>query len=315
MEKLNFVVNRTHFEWDPEQIDTNLKGSEECVVYLATELSKYFDVSVFKTGKEKKTFRNVRYLPLQSFNQAHLKSTKTIFFKNTAFLNKIPESNKNCYLWSSEINRTYNTKNLQKIIYLTKFHERNEPFVVRSKKIIFPHGIDIDLLDKFKSEKKDDFLLYCSCPNRGILDFLELYWEDVKKKNPSLKLKISYSGDNNLREYLKRFKDVELLGELSKSEFYKILGKAKYWFHPLNNPRSELYCLNAVKAQYMGAAPVVNKIGALKETVGKYHDAKEFLIEKKESIKKSVINLDGNFFLTWSEVAQQFWIPLLNGSL
>ena len=70
--------------------------------------------------------------------------------------------------------------------------------------------------------------------------------------------------------------------------------KSEYWVLPLNNPQSELFCLNAIKAQYCGSIPVVRRVGALQETVNQFIDWDKLLGEKvgqdnftKKSIKEN----------------------------
>jgi hypothetical protein len=60
----------------------------------------------------------------------------------------------------------------------------------------------------------------------------------------------------------------------------KLFWQSEYWVLPLNNPDSELFCINAIRAQYCGCKPVVRRIGALQETVNEFIDWDELLGEK-----------------------------------
>jgi glycogen synthase len=87
----------------------------------------------------------------------------------------------------------------------------------------------------------------------------------------------------------------------------KLYWKSKYWILPLNNAESELFCLNAIKAQYCGCIPIVNKIGALTETVSNYIEYNDFVKGKLEIIKSNnIIPL-----FSWKEVVDKFWDKIL----
>jgi hypothetical protein len=82
---------------------------------------------------------------------------------------------------------------------------------------------------------------------------------------------------------------IEQLGRLSFDDMCKMYWKAQYWCLPLNNPDSELFCINAIKAQYAGAIPIVRRIGALQETVNEFLDWDSLLGQKvgKSTFTKS----------------------------
>ena len=70
---------------------------------------------------------------------------------------------------------------------------------------------------------------------------------------------------------------------------------------------SELFCLNAVKSQYCGCIPIINKIGPLKETVGNYIEFADF-INGNLQITKSVNKINT---YTWNETFDNFWKKIL----
>ena len=60
---------------------------------------------------------------------------------------------------------------------------------------------------------------------------------------------------------------IEYLGQVNRKEMNKLYEKCMFWFLPLISPESELFCINAVKAQENLMIPIVNKIGGLQNTV------------------------------------------------
>jgi len=180
-------------------------------------------------------------------------------------------------------------------------------------------GIDTELLENNKVAQDENSILYCSSLDRGLVTLLE-EWPQIKKHHPKMKLRIAY-GMNHLQGVAHRVPeinqfidklfelmkqpDIEYLGALTKEDISKEYWRNKYWCLPLIIAGSELFCLNAVKAQYCGAVSVVNKMGALRNTVGNYIDFKKFVDGDLTIIEEA----PGVGVLSWNEVAH-LWIGL-----
>lgn len=324
---LKIFTNEVYQGWSPEDLQNFLGGSEECVVLLAEAFNrKGFDVSVFHTQKEEKDliFNGVKY-----FNRPKAKCESEDIF--ITFKDPIPWINgarakKNIH-WSSDIERPWgidiqgnlHVNKVDFFINLTSYHQYKNAFVPPTKGYIIPHGIDIANLDKNKTEKIKNSLLYCSSPDRGLYQLL-IDWKKIKERQPDLKLKIAYGWGNfqlqnlNIRRFkvqiedLLKQDDIEFLGVLNRDQIEKEYWKAEYWILPLHNPDSELFCLNAIKSKYCGCKHIVNKIGGLKDTVWEYIPYKNFIFNNLDIIQDSgIVNV-----ATWDEIVERYWLPILN---
>ena len=329
---LKIFTNEVYKGWSPEDLETFLGGSEECVVLLADALQrKDFDVSVYHTQKHSeadenstKTIKGVKYISRQ---KAKCNSNYIfITFKDPSPWINGAQAIKKIH-WSSDIERPWginrqgisHVNNVDFFINITSYHQYKNTFVPPQKQYIIPHGIDTASLNKNKVDKVKNTLLYCSSPDRGLYQLL-LDWKKIKEKQPELKLKVSYGWNNFHFQNLdiRRFKfdvekllkqdDVEFLGTLTKNQMEKEYWKAEYWILPLHNPDSELFCLNAIKSKYCGCKHIVNKLGGLKDTVWEYIPYRNFVFNNLDIVQDSgIANV-----ATWDEIVERYWMPILD---
>lgn len=285
--KIAFFTENFRVPWRPHEIDTFLAGSQECSVLFARALKKAgYDVTVYMvrlSGSEllffdEETYDGIRYTDCRNYISADL----VILFK----VNVEVQNAKKIVYWSSdiEVRKPYPT------ICLTNFHKQRNEW---NDAIVIPHGIDIYSLEGNKRDKISNTGIYCSSPDRGLLPLI-LNWKFIKMTHPNLVLYVTYGFDNVMKLYpaeeAQKYKAIgdnvirncqELgivwLGSVSRDRLEQLFWECEYWFLPLQKPDSELFCLNAVKAQYCGCIPVIFKKGALQETVGKYIDYEDFV--------------------------------------
>ena len=325
-EKIKIFTNQVYPAWEPDDLQNFLGGSEELIIYLAEGLTRAnYDVEVYHSARsqDKKVINDVVYYPRE---QAKCDSNDIfITFKdNTPWLNGA-RGKLNIHL-TADIESSWgmnprigkmNIESIDHFVNISHYQRRKNIFVPFQKEHAFPLGVDIESLDRNKQDQISDTLLYCSSPDRGLIQLLT-DWQAIKQKQPQFKLKIAYGWryfnfqnlqlrqfKNKINELVKQ-PDIEYMGTLTKDEIEREYWKAQYWILPLNNPDSELFCLNAVKSQYCECVPIVNKIGALTETVGDYIPYQD-LRAGKMTIKpdKGVWSKAK----TWDEMVNKYWLP------
>ena len=325
-EKIKIFTNAVYPSWEPTDLDNFLGGSEELIVRLAEAFTRAnYDVTVYHSARiqDSKTVNGVLYEPRE---QARCGADEIfITFKdNDPWLNGA-KAKKNIHLtadiepsWGMNAQtHGFHINAIDVFVNISHYQRRRNVFVPFEKQYAFPLGVDIESLDKNKQEKIPNTMLYCSSLDRGLLQLLT-DWKHIKQKHSELTLKVAYGWKHfdfkNM--HIRRFKNqvdallksdgVEYLGQLTKDEIEKEYWKAEYWCLPLNNPDSELFCLNAVKSQYCGCVPVVNKIGALSETVGDYIPYPKFV---EGSLKPESSAGAWSKAMTWDSIVEKYWIP------
>lgn len=299
---INIYTNIVNGGWSPWDLETGLGGSEEVLIQFASYIADQgHNVTVYHNGKHGK-FKGVKYKGHEEF-KSYIFSDVFIAFKNREILNKTVKAKKK-YFWTTEIlknltDRFYN--NVDAVYTISDYHKSTmlkKHDKLKSQYLWF----DKKELDKSFAPKKN-IMLYSSSFDRG-LEQLLINIDKLQKKLEFDKLVITYGwdfwdkankGNSRAQQWKNKMlklmdnKIVEVKGRLSRDKIHKQYWQAKYWALPLNNPESELFCINAVKAQYCEAIPVVRKIGALTETVNDHYDFQQLLGDKT---RISPINTD-----------------------
>lgn len=320
--KIAVITENFRVPWNPNDIEDFLGGSQEVVVLFSEALKQNgYDVSVFTHGETKTVSVSRNSVSYSDFSIFNYDFDVIILFKinplNTSRINSKLGNKPKIIFWSSDVQKHIPGSTIDNIqtVCLTNYHKtRNE----NKNALVFPHGIDFNSLNRNKTQKIPNTVLYSSSLNRGVENLLNA-WSIIKKHFPNLKLKITYGFKienqfvSNLgKELIKKnekyindvtnFLGIEYLSSVSKNEIEKLYWESEYWILPLNNADSELFCLNAIKAQYCGCIPIVNKIGALQETVSNYIPFEEF-IKGNKSIK-----IESNVIpsYSWDEVIEKW---------
>ena len=315
---IKIFTNHVDGGWSPYDIDEMLGGSEEGIVMLAGVMSQDYNVTVYHTQKEKGSvdYKGVHYL---SRDEAEVFNTDILItFKDpTPYLQGATCKRK--IHWSSEVEKYWDTDVVDYYVSLSDYHKSRNSFPLKDKSIAIPHGIDIGHLMDNKIPREPKTILYSSSPDRGLFRLLT-DWERISKEYKGVKLRITYGfnvfdqvtrgSGNDYKHEIERLinqKGVEFLGTLSRDDMAKEYWRAEYWALPLENPDSELFCINAIKSRYCGVVPIVNKIGALSNTVGDYIDYTSFISGKPTiTTHESTVRVSD-----WQTVYDKFWKPLL----
>ena len=325
--KIRIFTNEVAGGWRADSIEQFLGGGEECVVLLAEAFVRSgYDVYVYHTfpsdyTKGNYTRNGVYYGTRESVECSD--GDILISFKDTLpWRGKESDASVKIH-WSSEVEKPWNLQNVDAVVCLSEFHASRMIFVPSDKRVVIPCGIDTASLDRNEISKVPNTMLYCSSPDRGLMQLLS-DWRSIANAHSGLELRIAYGFGNLEKMHSKaaafkssifhKFKQdgITYLGELSKNDLEREYYRAEYWVLPLSNPESELFCLNAVKSRYCGCKPVVNRLGALKDTVGDYIPYPAFV-----SGNKSILTINNSYdqCLSWDTVVNQYWMPLFESIL
>lgn len=326
--KIRMFTNEVAGGWHAENLAYFLGGSEECVVLLCEALVRHgFDVHCYHTlpdgWPERGCYQlnGVNYASRQAV-EVDKKDILITFKENLPWIVKYDNDAAVKIHWSSDIEIPWNTNLIDVFVCISNYHYDRTMFVPWDKKIVIPHGIDIESLQSNATDCEEGTVLYCSSPDRGLWELLTDWPLIVQKNSEKLKLKVAYGFENmlkmgNTKAYVNVLKNrmkllgVEYLGTLMKNDIEKEYYKADYWILPLNNPDAELFCLNAVKSRYCGANSIVKRIGALRDTVGT-HIPYNRLLRGDLRFEQSE---PAWCFMNWDTIVKEYWIPLFEKHL
>lgn len=311
--KIKVFTNVVYGGWSASELETGIGGSEEKLIEWAKEMAKEHDVTIYHNG-DHGTFDGVKYVEHSQFKPWEKHDVFISFKARGALLESINADLK--VHWTTEVEpkwEDFMIESVDKIIVISEYQKSRMNW---SDKIeVIPLWADTERLDKNKTDKEAGSILYCSSYDRGLEELL-VNWDKIKEKLSLNKLYVTYGWDfmrnmikNNPQmipwkeriESLMKRDDIEVVGRLSNDEMCKMYWKCESWCLPLNNPDSELFCINAIKAQYCEAMPLVRRIGALQETVKDFVDWDEMMGQK---VAKS--HYDSNSIATNKAYAEEF---------
>lgn len=281
--RVSFYTNLVKEGWSAKDLETGVGGSEEKLIELARELAKDYEVTVYHNG-EHGIFDGVNYRDHLEFKPFMTRDC-FISYKNREVWSRSVGANRKIH-WTTEIEgewKPYELEGVDKILTISNYH--NGRMFNKDPKVESMY-IWADLKRHDLNIKRENAMLYCSSYDRGLEDLLN-NWEKVRKELGIETLYITYGWDfidkiiafnpqmaawkERMSKLIKQ-DGIKLVGRISYNEMAEMYWRCKYWCLPLNNPDSELFCINAIKAQYSECIPVVRRIGALQETVNEFID-------------------------------------------
>lgn len=262
------IVNNTDGIINYDSLETGCGGSET----WALQLSKAFverchTVTIFTTTNEEKPeklyLNKVNIVPFNYIQEYWASYTydfmivSRIMTPNIQYcLKQFPKVSKYIFyqfhdLYAGESNISESIKMINKIIALTPYHAK---YLHKMENInyykfsIIPNGVDLSLFNNLKEpEKRNNRLLWCSNPDRGLYLILKYLYDDIKKEIPDFGIDIVYPNYStlNLLETDKN-KDIRILGSLNKENLYKEMIKHKCWCYPQNF--IDTFCISMLEA-------------------------------------------------------------------
>lgn len=270
--------------WSPLDLNSGIGGSEEKLIEWVRELSSEYDITVYHNGIHGNVF-GAKFVDFSEFKPWE-HSDIFVSFKNRQILLQSINADK-IYHWTSDIEdwTGLDLPELDRIFVISDWHLSRMTLSTNKAERLYLWA-DFARLQKNVTDKEKDTMLYCSSYDRGLEDLLN-NWDKVKKELGIKKLYVTYGWnfidhiikfDQNRILWKQRMQQllkqdgIKELGQISNDKMCKMFWKSEYWCLPCNAPDNELFCINAVKAQYCNCKPVVRRIGGLQETVNEFYD-------------------------------------------
>lgn len=273
------------YEWD-EKIaqEKGMGGSETACIEMAKWLKRFTGrrVIVFNNRHGSYTSESgVEYRPnveLPKYFNKHLPKL------HIAWRHNIKVTNAPTYLWCHDLvtPTVESAQNFDKILCLSNFHKNYvmaTQGVPDDKIIVTRNGIFPERYLK-TSEKNPNKLVWMSSPDRG-LEQAMLVCDKVREEHPEVELHVFYGLDNLYKYGMKALADklkammderpwVKYHGFTQQDEMTKMVRDAAVWVHPCNF--IETFCITALETLAAKIYPVTRRLGALGDTLGKYHE-------------------------------------------
>lgn len=342
-------------EWSPNSLEKGLGGSEEAVVHLSRELTELgWKVTVYANpGSEQGEHDGVNYVPWFEFN--HQDKFNAIILWRTIGLVDANLDSKFTMVWMHDVpnNPDFTEERINKvdkIAVLSEFHKslfrmnKDGKFVQIPEHKFFLTANGIADLKPEKWNGNSKRLIYASSPDRGLIYLLQ-NWGKVISEVPDAELHVYYGFDvfdaihkNNPARMQWKQQVLDLMeqpgityhGRVGHTKLHEEYSKSGYWAYPTDF--EEISCISAMKAQALGAIPVVTNYAALEETVKngvrvdvdiRTKDGQEEYIqtlinllkekEEKNNYRKNMMKFARDYF-SWSNVAKQ-WSTELSQNL
>ena len=277
-------------EWSPKSLERGLGGSEEAVVHLSNHLTSLgWKVTVYANpGADAGIHDGVEYRPYYELNPKDMFNV-LILWRGIGFVDINPQA-RFTMVWMHDVpnNPDFTPERLDKvdkIAVLSEYHKsllrmnKDGEFVEipDSKILVTSNGIADLGVEKWDGNPKR--LIYASSPDRGLVYLLK-NWHRVIKEVPDAELHIYYGFDlfdaihrNNPARMQWKKQVMEMMkqpgitfhGRLGHQALHEEYAKAGIWAYPTDF--EEISCISAMKAQALGAIPVVTNYAALQETV------------------------------------------------
>lgn len=315
--------------WTPGQLETGLGGGEEALILWASTLAgRGHRVRIYHNGPAHNgptpgacsSYGGAAFLPHSAFDPFERRDVLVSWKSHHPW--RIGAEARLRIHWSSDVEPPWPPGLISRVhafVTFSPFHRERMPWLSGAPGLVIPLGVDVAHLERHRAGRIADRALYASSPDRG-LETLLGDWPQLRAAHPGLTLDVCYGWDRFMactagNPHAKGFRDgmerllnqegIRYRGAVTRDEMSRAYWEAEYWMLPLSRADSELFCLNAVKAMYCGALGVVHRIGALRHTVTRWIDYREFREGRRE------INSESGFSaLSWDQVIDRYWKPL-----
>jgi len=340
--KITFMVNPVAGGWNPQD-SKSYGGSEEAVVEFAETLAQqghetevYYNPPAEVSGEWVSPAR-VHYAPHNAFNPDE---ARDVCISMKCFLD-VPVNTKRLLFWTADpcdpsMLTPERVARLHKIIALSEWHRREilslNPGVSPEKIVAIPLGLPALYWEtSVLLDRNPAHMVYASSFDRG-LEFLLDKWGDIRRQVTQAELHVWYGWDLFDRLTAGNAEAVTwktlMVGKMDQPGIVvhpRTTGgdlspflTAAVWVYPCTG--GERFCLTAVKAQRLGAVPVVVPTMALQETVryGRKTSPQNFVTQLVHALQSSPwqreerakMIVDPSVALPWSTVLTKYWRPL-----
>lgn len=270
-----------------------LAGSESAICYMAKEFSKKgINATVYNNCEEEGEFDGVTYLNRKKFEKNAEKGFDVFVAQRglTVFLNKFGAKTKIFWMQDNPNGVNYwkelNSKlapalnGIDAIFPISNFQKNalleNFPFASKKKIIVTRNGVDLEKIEKARSEKTCfEKFVYTTTPFRG-LDVLLKIWPEIKRDYPAGELHI-YGGmkvyQMDEEPFMQLYSKAETMegvfvhGAFSQQELFRIISDSFLYLYP--NTFEETGCISLMESISLGIPAISSMKGALPETVRK----------------------------------------------
>jgi glycosyltransferase involved in cell wall biosynthesis len=305
--------------------ETALGGSESAVIYMARELAKLNNVTVYCNCDKPNIYDNVDYRTLEQFNNDEKAQTDVLIISRYTNFLSLPIDAKLTILWCHDIqveNMQFALGTVDRIFCLSKYHKQlyQKQYQINPYSYIWQtsNGYDQNIITT-KNNQKNNYI-YASRPERGLKLLLEKIWPEILINNPDSILNLcGYDNDNVDDQTKELYNEINILleqsdnikhhGTLNKTQYYELLSQCEMMLYPSDFP--EISCINAIEAQYNGCKVITSDYFALSETVKtntkvkKPYASKEYVNDflKLMNNKDTIPNIEN---YSWENVAKEW---------
>lgn len=255
-------------KFSESSFETGCGGSDAWVIQIAKEfVLKGYHVIVFcNCDAWALSFNMVEYVPISLFGHRCTYQHFDYFIMTRAFnediynmvvdtgCENIYVQSHDMFIWNQDmyvekfIYQEGKYPYLKKFIALTPYHQwelMTYNQIPEDKIAIIGNGLDshtFSKVDEEPMEEKDNSILFTSVYTRGGDILVEHILPLVKKEIPDFKVKLCGYADV-FPEHIKSNPDVEILGMLTKEEYYREFRKHRVWFLPCVVPEDFGLCI------------------------------------------------------------------------
>ena len=282
-----YCGNNWRSNWDEETIrNCGGGGSETWAVELSEEFQKLgFHVIVF--GKPKLhhfSDAGVEYVPWQDFEKRCEYQHFDYFISSRLSYEITPWIDcNNIYIigHDTEIEHRYDTPVLKldrvkKIALLSDWQKKiylaNYTGLTEDRIFLTSNGVDMSLYENVDIGCKENSMVWSSCKERGLQEFLDYIFPEIKKEIPDFKLYIA-GYDEYMENVYEGISGVEFVGKLNKKQLSDLQKKSKIWIYPnigINSDGQlfhETFCITAVENAMAKNAIVAINTGGISTTL------------------------------------------------
>lgn len=267
-------------EFDGESVDrTGVGGSESALTFMAREFSKLgFETHVYCNCRRPKEYAGVLY---HHFEEPIMDCTYLFCYRYPEPLSVVKAKVKILVLHDMPVIQERIAKVLwavDKIFFLSDYQKNRwlKEFPSMGKiSYLTRNGFAKEYVAR--CDKRKHQVVFASRPERGLDILLEKIWPVIYSEDPALQLILAGYGDwkePELKDFYEKCdklisesSNITYAGNLSKPDFYSLLGESKCVVYPLAFP--EVSCLVAIEAEAAGTPIVTSDGWALPESVGK----------------------------------------------